>query len=223
MELTKEQKIALELLSKSLLRDRFYWTGGTLLSVYYFQHRYSLDLDLFTEKEFTFEEVNSLANDIKKKLNIKEFSFKRINDRYEFLFKNEKNLRVEFVLYNHEKETLKKRKKYLGVYIDSLEDIAANKFIALLDRKEPKDLFDIYYILTKGKISIKKLISLAKKKFGVYVSEDQLWSRANFILPELINLKPLMIGSENKRNSFINKIDSYFKKNSRNYLNYSFE
>ena len=34
------------------LADNFYLTGGTALAVFYLKHRYSEDLDFFSEKEF---------------------------------------------------------------------------------------------------------------------------------------------------------------------------
>lgn len=222
IDLTKEQKIAISLLSKSGLKDKFYWTGGTLLAHYYFHHRYSYDLDFFSNKEIKFEEVNTLAQAIKEKGGFQSLSFQRIYDRYEFLFSNDKDLRIEFVFYNHEKKTLKKRRQYLGIFIDSLEDIAANKYIALIDRGEPKDLFDLFYILTKGKITSQRLIKLTEKKFGLLITEDQLWSRTVLIAPELFRMKPLMVGDEAEKNNLLKKIESYFKEKSREYLNRQF-
>lgn len=222
IDLTKEQKIAIRLLSESNLKDKFYWTGGTLLANYYFHHRYSYDLDFFSNEEIKFDEVNALAQVIKKKGGFQSLSFQRIYDRFEFLFNNKKNLRIEFVFYNHEKKTLKERKEYLGVFIDSLEDIAANKYIALVDRNEPKDLFDLFYIFTKGRITPQKLIKLAEKKFGVLIPEDQLWSRAILITPELWRIKPLVVGDEAEKADLLKKIEFYFKEKSREYLNRQF-
>ena len=34
-------------------------------------------------------------------------------------------------------------------FVDSLDDMAANKTMAMIDRTEPKDAFDIYFILKK--------------------------------------------------------------------------
>jgi len=41
------------------------------------------------------------------------------------------------------------------VLVDSLEDIAANKIMALFDRNDPKDLVDLYFFLTKKNIKLK--------------------------------------------------------------------
>lgn len=58
VDLTRSQKKTVDLLAKSPLRDKFYWTGGTLLAYHYLGHRRSLDLDFFSQERFSFEEVN---------------------------------------------------------------------------------------------------------------------------------------------------------------------
>lgn len=223
IELTKLQKKVILLLSQSSLKDIFYWTGGTLLASYYFHHRLSYDLDFFSEKQFDFEQINGFMQNLKQQLNLKEVVHRRIYDRHEFLCKNEEELRIEFVWYNHDKKPLGKRAVYLGVYIDSLEDIAANKLLALVDRSEPKDLFDLYFIMKKGGLSAKKIVALASKKFGLIIPEDELWSRAHVILAKLNNLKPLLIQKASQQELLLKKIEIFFKENSRHFLRTNFK
>ena len=45
MILTPQQETILDIFAGSGLSEKFYWTGGTLLSHYYLKHRYSYDLD----------------------------------------------------------------------------------------------------------------------------------------------------------------------------------
>lgn len=219
MTLSNIQKKAISILALSPLAEKFYWTGGTLLSFYYLNHRNSLDLDFFSEKEFMFDEVNELANKIKNEIGFKKINFKKVFDRFEFVFENSEILRVEFVYYNHEKKTLKKRSKLLGLYIDSLEDIAANKVIAYFDRNEPKDLFDLYFILTKKSFGVKKILELAHQKFGVEFTESLFWSEAFKSLPLLKRLKPLIEKqTESEKENLIRKIEAYFKEGSSTFL-----
>lgn len=219
MKLSNTQEKAISILASSTLAEKFYWTGGTLLSYYYLNHRNSLDLDFFSEKEFVFDEINQLANKIKDEMGFKKINFKKIFDRFEFIFENSEILRIEFVYYNHEKKTLKKRPKLLGLYIDSLEDIAANKVMAYFDRNEPKDLFDLYFILTKKDFSVQKLLELALQKFGVEFTESLFWSEAFKSLPLLHTLKPLMEKqSDQQKENLIKIIEAYFKKSSSIFL-----
>jgi hypothetical protein len=46
--LTEGQKAVIRPIARSLLRQEFFLTGGTALSAFYLQHRYSDDLDFFT-------------------------------------------------------------------------------------------------------------------------------------------------------------------------------
>jgi len=219
MKLTKAQEKVISHLANSPLAKKFYWTGGTLLAYHYLHHRRSLDLDFFSEEEFSFGEINQLVEEIKKDVDFKKVSYKKIFDRWEFIFENDEILRMEFVYYNHEKKTLKKRNKLLGVYVDSLEDIAANKTMAFFDRNEPKDLFDLYFLLHKGGLSPTQLLRLVYKKFGVSFDEALFWSEAFKSLPLLNELKPLMLEKEKKeQNSLLKRIEDYFRDASRRFL-----
>jgi len=218
MELTAWQKIAIKVLSSSSLKDKFYWTGGTLLSCYYLHHRLSFDLDFFSQEKFGFDEINPVVTEIKTKGKFKKVEFKKIYDRYEFLFFGKESLKIEFVYYNHEKKSLKKREKFMGVFIDSLDDIAANKLVALLDRSEPKDVFDLYFIFTKTKITPVNLIKLTKKKFGILVSLADLWSKSIFVMEKMGELEPFVLGDENEKKMLFEKIKDYFKERGKLYL-----
>lgn len=217
--LTSIQEKAILLLSKSPLKNKFYWTGGTLLAYHYLHHRKSLDLDFFSEQQFSFDEVNIFVQRLKDQIGCKQLSSEKIYDRWEFLFKNKEILRIEFVYHNGEKKTLRKRQRLLGVLIDSLADIAANKVITYLDRREPKDLFDIYYLLTRAKFTPQDLLQLVFDKFGVEISESTFWSEAFKTLVLLPDLKPFMLETkENKKDDLIAEINNYFDHKSRQFL-----
>lgn len=219
MKLSSAQEKAISLLAASPLAEKFYWTGGTLLSFYYLHHRNSLDLDFFSEKEFPFDEINQLVEKIKNEIGFNKINYKKIFDRWEFIFQNSEILRIEFVYYNHEKKTLNKRAKLLGVYIDSLEDIAANKTMAYFDRNEPKDLFDLYFLLTKKDFSVQKLLELTLQKFGVEFTQSLFWSEAFKALPLLHTLKPLIEKqSDQEKENLIRKIEEFFQEGSSAFL-----
>lgn len=224
MKLTNAQEKVLSLLANSPLADKFYWTGGTLLSYHYLHHRKSVDLDFFSEEPFSFDEINTFAQEIKKNVGFEKMSYKKIFDRFEFIFENPEALRIEFVLYNHDKKTLHKREKLQGIYIDSLEDIAANKILAYFDRVEPKDLFDIYFLLTQKEFTVNTLLELTHQKFGLVFSESTFWSESFKTLPLLHTLKPL-IESENSESEIdvLRKIEDYFKKESVKFLRKNLE
>lgn len=219
MKLTTGQKITLDLLAKSPIKDKFYWTGGTLLAYYYFQHRKSEDLDFFSDREFPFDEVNQFIQNLKAKAGFKSVEYQKIFDRHKFLLKNKEILKVEFVYYNHHRNTLGERRKVLEVWADSLKDIAANKTLAYFDRNEPKDLFDIYFLLTKGKFTPKDLLGLVLKKFGVKLPESLFWSESFKNIKLLFTIKPLLLEKNSRKQmQLLKTIDKYFKDQSAQFL-----
>jgi len=125
----------------------------------------------------------------------------------------------EFVYYDHQKKSLGKRQQLLGVYADSLEDITANKVMSYFDRREPKDLFDLYSLLTKAGLTPTKLLELASQKFGVKFDESSFWSEAFKKLSLLTELKPLMLErNETEKNHLLKEIENYFKNESSKFL-----
>ena len=218
MKLTEKQQRVLTLLAQSPLAKKFYWTGGTLLASYYLYHRKSIDLDFFSEEPFLFEDVNNFVQQISKELGFRKVNSKKIFNRWEFLFENHEPLRIEFVYYNHDKKTLKKRVILHGVFIDSLEDIAANKTLAYFDRNEPKDLFDLFFLMTKKDFIVTRLLNLTHEKFGLTFAESLFWSEAFKHFPLLHTLKPLLENNEENPETLLRTIESYFKKESAEFL-----
>lgn len=217
--LTSGQKKALELLAKSTLREHFYWTGGTLLAYHYLHHRKSIDVDLFSQEPFSFQEVDAFAQTLKNEGGFKKITYARIFDRHEFFFENGEELRVEFVYYNGEKKTLRKKGRLLGVSIDSLEDVVANKVLAYFDRNEPKDLFDIYFIMTNCGFTAQKLIGLARQKTGIEFPESLFWSESYKSMALIKKLTPLLLEeTEEDKRKLLTKIEAYFKEGSSQFL-----
>lgn len=196
-ELNKLQQKTLSLFAVFPLARKFYWTGGTALTYFHLQHRISEDIDFFSESSFRNEELIPFIKLIQKSVPLKKVEEKRIYSRHEFFLHNDSTLRLEFVHYDFVR--LKKRKKWNGIRIDSLDDMAANKTMAMLDRHDPKDAFDIYYLIHKSKISPQKLLTLVKKKFGITFPLSTFWDRALLASQMLKNIRPLLLGTEKSK------------------------
>lgn len=151
------------------LKLPFYLTGGTPLSRFYFNHRYSDDLDLFVNNDSRFGDY---CTSFYKKLNDLQTAHSFIIDKQRlnrtnnfmqiFLSKDDLELKIDlvndvapqyggFIVDN----TLGK--------IDSLRNILSNKFSALY-RFEPKDIADIWMICKNYKCNFKEIIIEAKSK-----------------------------------------------------------
>lgn len=216
MALSKIQSTIIKALAQSPMRDRFYWTGGTLLAEKYLQHRHSYDVDLFTDTPFRYEEVLPLVQEVKKRVKLKSVEERKVSDRWEFFLHNHREVRFEFVHYQF--PPLKSRKKWQGVFIDSLDDLAANKTMALVERHAPKDAVDIYFLMKKKKFTLTRLLALAGKKFGLQMHEDTLLSEALRAAKQLSEIRPMLHGTARQQEATLKAIQDYFRNISADFL-----
>lgn len=214
--LTSLQKILLSAFQESDLSKHYYWSGGTALSYYYLQHRLSEDLDFFSNELFFDEYMAAEFLRLKKAVNAgKMIEQKRLN-RHQLFFEVKKEiLKVEFVYYPF--QTLEKRKtdKEFGIKIDSLRDIAANKMHAAFERSEPKDIFDLYWIIQKGNFKFLTLFKWVEKKFGSNIDPAAFSAKILGNIASLEKIKPLMLN-----NALLNveKIKRFFEQQTLEFL-----
>lgn len=212
------QKSALKELGKSELAKHFYWSGGTALAYGYLQHRFSEDLDFMSQEllpeDYLFQLVKNLSGNLK----IKKIEQKKIYNRGEFIFyKNNQSLKLEFVYYPFKNYKKTRLLKEFNVRISSLEDIAINKIHALYERSEPKDIFDLYWILAKSKLNLKFLIKGVEKKFGVEIDLALFIVKTINTIEKLDGIQPLIFKKflcqkEKMRKYFQNEANRYLKK-----------
>lgn len=160
------QKKVITLVANEPNLTNFYLTGGSALAAYYLYHRSSEDLDFFTFKEPDPMFLHAFINRLKKKLEVKTIRFERLYDRNIFFFRvGEEEVKLEFTLYPFSQ--LEMPKIIGGIRVDSLRDIAANKLMAILDRFDPKDFVDLFFILKRYKLE--KIRKDVEKKFGIKI------------------------------------------------------
>jgi len=161
-DLGPAQRALLRQLSATDLAQTFYLTGGAALAAFYLHHRESLDIDLFSREPFDAKKVVRLVNSVAEGPVVPH----RVHDRYEFAVPIAGEvLRVEFMHYDFDLVAPSGR-AYLGIRVDSLRDILANKLSAILERSEPKDYVDILFLLRHPDLSLATGIEDCRKKFG---------------------------------------------------------
>lgn len=173
--LKKHQKDFLGLvLGEPYLLKRFYWTGGTVLSEFYLRHRESQDLDFFSEKEeIHLPSINKFIGVAGLKLRAKKITHRRFLGLHTYLLTlPTAKLKVDFSHYPFPR--IDRRKKWMGLEIDSLEDIAANKIQTLSTNPRERDFVDLYFILKRRGFSLNKLVLSAKAKFDWHLDPLQL-------------------------------------------------
>lgn len=147
--ITQKQKALLLGLSESVSFGRkFYFTGGTALSAYYLQHRFSDDLDFFSEQEFDRDETFRFIEDMARK---QSFTFtmenKEVVQMFFLTYPDGSSFKMDFAHYPYQRVEPGMKKD--GITVDSLLDIGINKTVALIQRNEVKDFVDYYYLEQK--------------------------------------------------------------------------
>ena len=163
--LTPIQEKFLKTFFVSPLGRNFFLTGGTALSQFYLKHRKSEDLDLFTvNQELQFDFVNAEVLKLAKSLNFKIINQVSTGTYLQFIFSHDKEvLKVDLV--KDVPVQFGKIKKVKGVFVDSIENIAVNKLLAIFGRTDPKDFVDLYFILHSYKqFKFEDLFDKAKRK-----------------------------------------------------------
>ncbi|RKX72751.1 MAG: hypothetical protein DRP60_13225 [Spirochaetes bacterium] len=157
-----------EVLSAVFAVEReFYLTGGTCLSRFYKEKRYSDDLDFFAQNSprFSFA-IRNIRNAFQKTFSLTvevetiNFVRYRLNNLLQVDFVNDISARYGDVIITD--------KNYI---IDTAENILSNKLTAVLGRDNPKDIFDIYLICTFYSFSWEDIIASAHEKAG-FSNED---------------------------------------------------
>jgi predicted nucleotidyltransferase component of viral defense system len=116
-------------------------------------------------------------------------------------------LKLDFNYYAFKQ--FKKGPKILGLSVDSLEDLAANKFDTILTRRQARDYVDLYTIVEKSDLTLKKIIGFHQRKFEMKV--DYLAIAKSFLLVSEARDYPLMRTKFDRK-----KMIAFFENEARN-------
>lgn len=168
-----------EILSIVFREDtEFYLTGGTCLNRFYYEKRYSDDLDLFTNFSETFAYS---AREIIDRITLTNYTVEKQVDSKDFIrinvFKNKNLLQVDFV--NDRVKRFGNFDHQCGYKLDNVLNILSNKITAVIGRDNPKDIFDIYLIAQNTSINWCDILAQAKEKLH-FQKEDLLFRLQTF-------------------------------------------
>ncbi|MBI4059033.1 nucleotidyl transferase AbiEii/AbiGii toxin family protein [Candidatus Microgenomates bacterium] len=192
--ITPEQELLLDEVRKDrFLSSIFYFTGGTALSLYYLQHRKSIDLDFFSQEKFDPQVILDKMTLWEKKLHfIVDYLAVENTQIFNLIFSDKRTVKVDFAFYPYKR--VEKSKIVDNLAIDSLLDISINKLLAIEQRTEVKDFADLYFLLKE--FTIWDLLEGVRVKFKVkmdpfVVGADLLKVETFDFLPEMIKLLTL--------------------------------
>ena len=181
-----------------VIAKNFFLTGGTALSVFYFHHRSSEDIDFFTSN---FRELNTVDATLRR---IFKNDIALIQSSPEFYSYLLKEVKVDFVfdtLSTIEKRPLVNLEAGNKIFIDTLANISSNKLSAIVSRFEAKDIVDFYFIgknVWRGsqKIEFLACYDMAREKEALLddpaMAAYQIEELLNQVLSEKKKILPLM-------------------------------
>lgn len=143
----------------------FFLTGGSALGVFYFEHRYSYDLDLFTTQSIDWRFLERLFASVAEEIKAEYKSITKAPffHRYELIRGDEREI-VDFVI-EKVPQIDEEKKKFDLIVVDTPLEIGINKICTLLGRTELKDIVDLYFLVESG-FDVKSNIEKAKLKDG---------------------------------------------------------
>ena len=171
--LTTKQSDFLELAqAQASIIKNFYLTGGTALAEFYFQHRLSEDIDLFSEKEVNVAAIEAFLQKASIKLGISKIIKQNYLGLYTYKlkYKDGETLKVDFSYYPFPK--IEKGTSFGNLEVSSLYDIAVNKVHTIASRTRARDYIDLYFIMKNSKLPV-----------GEYLEKLRLDSKAKFDWP----------------------------------------
>lgn len=158
--LTRLQQTVLDsLFADDWFRRYFYLTGGTALAEFYLGHRYSDDLDFFSN-DTDLGPIEALLKTALTKKGLRVEQLRKAPNSLRYSIEND--LQLDFV---SDVDFRVGDPQFIDQFmVDSLKNIAVNKVGAILGRLEIKDYVDLFLIMQKSPFDIFELFELGQKK-----------------------------------------------------------
>ncbi len=184
----KQEALLFRVNASDYLRSHVYFTGGTVLSAYYLHHRYSDDLDLFSEEKLDNQTIFTLVSQWSSEL---KFTFttqtSEVVQMFMVKYADGSEFKIDFTHYPYTR--LEEGMSKGGLSIDSLLDIAVNKTLTISQRTDVKDFVDFYYL--EQKFGIWDLVEGLKIKFRI--ETEPFLMAADFLKVDNFTFMPRMI------------------------------
>lgn len=161
-----QREVFLQLIAEPTIESQFFLTGGTALAVFYIQHRYSNDLDLFTRQHVNLADLDFW---IKRRWPKESVIIKQSPNFLSCLIRETKVDLVIDPLSIEERRPSVLFENQHRFSIDTVHSIASNKLCACVSRTEPKDYIDLYVLVERfSEITVETVYDLARQKEGMF-------------------------------------------------------
>jgi predicted nucleotidyltransferase component of viral defense system len=155
------------------LQRAFYLTGGTALAAFHLHHRFSEDLDFFSENECDMMALTTFLQSIKRDIGFQKADLQQsFNRNLIFLHFTDEILKLEFTYFPFPR--IEQGPTAHGVHVDSLLDISVNKLFTIYQQARARDYIDLYRACARQHWTIADLIPKTRAKFDWHIDPLQL-------------------------------------------------
>jgi len=150
--LTPIQKAFLSVFASLPDQAQFFLAGGTALAEYYFGHRLSFDLDIFTGVDGLVLPTSYQIEKCFTERGLQVSVVRRFSSFAQFIFtQGQDSLKIDLAFdspFRFEPPVLTET----GVYVNDYADLRVDKLLAYFGRAEPRDAVDLYFIMEREPI-----------------------------------------------------------------------
>lgn len=164
--LNKSQKLVLDKLG-FLKPHQFYLGGGTALALQ-LGHRTSLDFDFYSPEKFVWK---ALANEFKRVFENIEVEGNQADNTFQITVEG-----VDVSVFHYPYKLIGKLVVLEPIKLASIEDVAAMKVAAVMQRARQRDFYDLYYLMEK--IGMDGIVKAAFLKFPWYEENNVMVFRS---------------------------------------------
>ncbi|MEI6435426.1 MAG: nucleotidyl transferase AbiEii/AbiGii toxin family protein [Bacteroidota bacterium] len=141
----------------------FYLTGGAALARFYLNHRHSPDIDLFANRDERFTDASDkILTILKTQFHISDNKTVRYPDFIRLWISENEEMKIELINNIAELRVIPVISG--AIPVDTVENILANKINTLVERNDPKDLFDVVSIASDFSFNWRDIFSHAQDK-----------------------------------------------------------
>ena len=148
-----------------MLKRRFYLSGGAALSAGYLGHRFSDDLDFFGPDPVPIKKLVPFMEQLPG-LESLQWLLPRERTTFMITWDDESQVKVEYRQFPF--PSLAPPHAVGPFYLDSMQDLLANKLYALIERRYELDRTDIYGMLRRmSEVTVEQAVAASEQKFDL--------------------------------------------------------
>lgn len=208
-------EVTLELLKENNLSNISSLGGGTALAAYYWNHRYSTDIDIFiygNENKTQLLKPSDWSENIKSKMDSIGFNgnFRHNNIYTEIVIDKDSKIQFFDVVKKSKEPFCKANLWDKDIQIDTIEEIIAKKIYYRGDIGNSRDLFDIAISIHEDPVIFSKMILKKEKIIALY---STLLNILNSNELKELYLHEIKLMNPNKKYDFLAKNTIVYLKN----------